>query len=398
MKDENIVNAFNTIQPDAEAKNRVWEKVCRKQQKKRSGRKLVISFVAIAATLCLAFYGGSLLTDRDGGEIFTVKAYAMTTAEDGAIQLSEADMVNDRPQYWGGYVDCETNTMYVGLDVRCDSEDVASVELSTDGGFFARQYIGDTANAQKAGQTVELDHIGSPSAGYKLFLSGGEFDVMGEQIAFDRESLDDYLFFWAMTYEDGPDGFDEDPANFYPPFPQELRLEARVTTNDGKTVEQQVAIDLSGKRSISSKSSDEQMAQDERKQAAFNKLAASISPDDCPVAPDGVKQLSYGDSYEYLTTGDNATAILYITEESMSRLPGFSETGLFRLSTYLPGDGSDGHIVNLVRNDDGTFSGVTYIVPGELIMLHYEEEATTGVAYIQPRQLADDDPRLPDMP
>lgn len=85
--------------------------------------------------------------------------------------------------------------------------------------------------------------------------------------------------------------------------------------------------------------------------------------------PDSVQALTYGDTYEYhLGDSLNNTAYRPITGESMDAAL-FDENGI-RISSSLPSDGSDGYIAVLERNGDGTFIGMVYKVPGQLILEH----------------------------
>jgi hypothetical protein len=46
----------------------------------------------------------------------------------------------------------------------------------------------------------------------------------------------------------------------------------------------------------------------------------------------------------------------------------FDEYGIFRIGSNLPSDGRDGYVAVLEKNGDGTFTGMVYKVPGELIL------------------------------
>ena len=111
------------------------------------------------------------------------------------------------------------------------------------------------------------------------------------------------------------------------------------------------------------------MAQDQKDLEAYEKLLQSIPLDQCEVVPDSVQALTYGDTYEYHMGNPLATSCKPITEESMETAP-FDQNGVLTISSSLPDDGSDGYIGVIERNGDGTFTGMVYKVPGQLILEH----------------------------
>jgi len=46
----------------------------------------------------------------------------------------------------------------------------------------------------------------------------------------------------------------------------------------------------------------------------------------------------------------------------------FDENGIFRQASDLPEDGSDGYIAVIKQNENNTFTGMVYKVPGQLIL------------------------------
>lgn len=359
MQNDKIINAFNNIQPDNEIKNRVFDKALQKQRKKRPALKVAVSFAAAAAVICLVILGSGVLAPKED-LIFTVKAYAMEVLEDSTVQLSEVDIIDSKPEYWGGYVDGETRTMYVGLGLRCEGEDVESVEFSTDSGFFAKQYIGNLSEISTEG--MQRLHVGPEG---RMVMFGTDFEDDGSTIILDKETVDDYLLFWGSSYTDDPEAF------LHPSFPKEITLHAKATFTNGKTAEKDVAIDLSGTGMASYRPSEEELAQNKKDHEAYRELLQSIPFDKCEVVPDSVQTLTYGDTYEY-HLGDPRFSTSYkpITEEAMEAALAeglFNENGIFRIGSTLPDDGSDGYIAVLERSGDDTFTGTVYKVPGQLI-------------------------------
>ncbi len=375
MRNERLVRAFDSIAAGEETKSRVWEKACQKQQKNRTGRNLAFSLFAAAAVFCLIFFGSPLLRTDKEDDLFTITAYALSEGEDGSIRLAEADMVDDRPAYWGGLIDNEEKTIYVGLDFKCEGADLASVEVFTDSGFFAQQYVGDPFR-QDADQ-ADLLFVGPEG---HLVLAGPEFERIGAALNFDRESLDDHLFFWGTTYE-VPDG--EDSAFYAPQFPEELRFRAKATLIDGETVEQDIIIDLSGISSIVSYATPEEIAAEEQRMAEHQQLMDLIPMEECVLDEAHTQHgLTFGDSFEYPGAGPEYNWVFTINEETPRLLESFG--GALRISAYLPTDGSDGHYVTLNNDGDGTFSVIIHIVPGEVIMRYYDGgDAYQGTVYTQ---------------
>ncbi|MDR1131440.1 MAG: hypothetical protein LBL15_03375 [Oscillospiraceae bacterium] len=355
MKNDKIVNAFNTVQPNDEVKNRVFDQAMQKQHKKRPVFKAAGSFAAAAAVLCLMVLGSMLLTPQ-ADNIFVIKAYAMAVQEDGSVQLREVDIANNRPEYWGGHIDGETKTLYLGIGLRCEGENIESVEFSTDDGFFAKQYVGNLSDISMSG--VSASYAGPD---HQLVVFGRDFDDVGSTITLDRETADNYLLFWGTNYAGN-----WEPASLFTFL--KINVHAKASFSNGKTAERDVTIDLPGTGIVSSTLSKEQQAQNQKDYEAYEKLLRSIPLDKCAVVPDSVQALTYGDAYEYYSL-DNQPLNSYIpiTQEAMDAAP-FDENGIFRQGSSLPSDGSDGYIPVIVRNGDDTFTGMVYKVPGQLIL------------------------------
>lgn len=323
---------------------------------KRPHTRSAFALVTAAAVICLILFGSTLFTPQ-GDNIFVVKAYAMEIQEDGSVELREVDIADTRPEYWGGYIDGETNTMYVGLGLRCEGENIESVEFSTDDGFFSEQYIGNLADISTSG--VPALYVGPDN---QMVMFSEDFDDAGSTITLDKEKADDYLLFWGTNYVDNPE------FPYHPPFPKEIIVHAKATFSNGKTAEKDVTINLSGTGAFSYTPSEEQKAQNQKDNEVYKNLLQSIPLDKCEVVPDSVQTLTYGDTYEYHLS-DSSAGYRPITEESMEAAL-FDKNGVFRIGSSLPSDGSDGYIAVLERNGDDTFTGMVYKVPGQLILEH----------------------------
>ena len=360
MKGNEIINHIVRAEmPDMEQVRGkcVQQAISQEQHKKRPVFKAAVSFATAAAVICLMVFGSIFLTPQDGN-MFVIKAYAMEVQEDGSVQLREVDIADTRPEYWGGYIDRKTNTMYVSLGLRCEGENIESVEFSTASGFFAEQYIGNLSDleARVSGDaSVGAIRVGPDN---QMIMFSMDFDDVGSTIILDNETVDDYLLFWGGNYVDSAESES-------PPFPKEINVHAKVTFSNGKTAEKDITIDLSGKGFYINSPSAEGDQKD-RKEYRELLLQGSIPLDKCEVVPDSVQTLRYGDTYEYHMGDPLVTAYRPITEESMDAL--FDENGVFRIDSTLPSDGSDGYITGIKRNEDGTFTGMVYKVPGQLIL------------------------------
>ena len=192
-----------------------------KEQKRGVGRKLVFSALAATAVFCLVFFGGHLLKNDNKEDLFTITAYAMTEDDDGNLLLTDADTVgNLSQQYWGGYLDTETDTLYVGLDFNCYEEELTKIELTTEEGFFVRQ---STTKPEPAADDIDNES--------RHLQTAKGFEVVGKTMTLDKESLNDYLYFWAVNTASSS-------------LPDNLLFQAKETLANGKTVEREIPVDL----------------------------------------------------------------------------------------------------------------------------------------------------------
>lgn len=336
MKGNEIINHIVRAEmPDMEQVREkcVRQAISQEQHRKRPRPRSAFMLATAAAVICLMVFGSMFLTPRDGN-MFVIKAYAMEVQEDGSVQLREVDIADTRPEYWGGYIDRETNTLYVSLGLRCEGENIESVEFSTASGFFTKQYIGNLSD-------IEARVSGDASAGAirvgpdnQMVMFSTDFDDVGSTIILDNETVDDHLLFWGGNYVDGAES--ESPL-----FPKEINIHAKVTFSNGKTAEKDVTIDLSG-TGLYIESPSAESNQKDRKEYRELLLQGSIPLDKCEVVPDSVLTLRYGDTYEYHMGDPLSTAYMPITEESMDAL--FDENGVFRIGSTLLSDGSDGYV------------------------------------------------------
>ena len=111
----------------------------------------------------------------------------------------------------------------------------------------------------------------------------------------------------------------------------------------------------------------------QEKNEKHEKFLYGIPLDRCEVIADSVKTLTYGDIYEYQSASFSFTATHYFpitigSIEAAMDAGMFDENGIFRQASDLPEDGSDGYIAVIKQNENNTFTGMVYKVPGQLIL------------------------------
>ena len=384
MKNDKIVNAFNTIQLSDEVKNRVFHKAMAKEHKKRPLFKAAASLAAAAAVICLIVFGSMLMPPHNENN-FSLKAYATEQQPDGSIALREVDLLSEQTHYWSTYSD--GNVIYVSINLKCDGENLESVDFYTDDGYFLIQNSKLPLQENVDFYTVE----GAPWKG----------------ISFRKGSADND--FTLIIYIYGGSGWREISST--------ITLRAVATFSDGKTQEETITFNLDNTKGLPDIAKlPERFLQHGfllhgKTEEEFDKMRAEIIRHEnlvhiiplekCDIVPGSEVILTYGDTFEYRV--DNAsggfvsvsetvseTAMFTITEESMNPandwslkrdgFPGlFDENGIARFgsalysaSTWEDYDGSDGYISVLENNGDGTFTGKTYKVPGWLILENME--------------------------
>ena len=372
MKNDKIVNAFNTIQLSDEVKNRVFHKAMAKQHKKRPLFKAAASLAAAAAVICLIVFGSMLMPPHNENS-FSLKAYATEQQPDGSIALREVDLLSEQTHYWS--IDNAGNFIYVSVNLKCDGENLESVDFYTDDGYFLIQNSKLPLKENVDFYTVE----GAPWKG----------------ISFRKGSADNDFTLIIYTY--GGPGWRETPST--------ITLRAVATFSAGKTQEETITFNLDNtedlpdiakipQRFLLHGITEEEFDKMRAESIRHENLVHSIPLEKCDIVPGSEVILTYGDTFEYRV--DNAsegfvsvseTAMFLITEESMNpandwslSFPGlFDENGIARFgsalysaSTWEDYDGSDGYISVLENNGDGTFTGKTYKVPGWLILENME--------------------------
>ena len=382
MRNDKIVNAFNAIQPGDEAKNRVFHKAMSKKHKKRPVFKAAASFAAVAAVIWLTVFGNMLLPPQNEN-IFSLKAYAMEQLADGSVELREVNL-HSGAYHWSFYND--GSVCYVNTNLKCEGENIKFVEFHADNGFFAKQYlkIEDGKIIQEEGVSASYAK-GPTDFDYTLLRYGTDFERVGNNLTLDSDAMaSDFLLFVGMEVS----GWKEDP--------QKITIRAVATFDDGKTQEETITLDAANALSATGTGvmTPDEMERTRAGSIRHAELVHRIPLEQCEVVTGSEKTLTYGDTFEYPVSGPGnphltGTACWPVTEESMDPAndwslkrdgyPGvYDENGIMRFgnlydsSSWDEYDGSDGQIAVIVDNGDGTFTGMVYKVPGQLILEHME--------------------------
>jgi hypothetical protein len=297
---------------------------------------------------------------QQNNNFFDIKAYALEQRADGAIELRNADLF-DQTQMWSSYSD--GSKFYVNIRLKFEGENIRSVDLYADDGFFAKQYL-KTENGiiiREAG--VPATYIGNPDGSHTIVMYGEDFEIVGSSLTLDKSAItDDLLLFLGTDIADWRE------------TPSQMTFRAVATFNDGKTQEEAFTIDLSSSPGTGTITlPPEELKKQQAEYAKYKEVLNSIPLDRCDIVEGTVKTLTYGDTFEY-QVGDeemSGTAYFPITQESIDSAVAqglLDENGIFRQGSHLEYDGSDGFIGVIERNGDGTFTGMVYKVPGQLIL------------------------------
>ena len=229
MKNESIVEAWDRLDPDAAAEDRVLARIEEKQARRRRSLRWAIP-AAAAAAVALAILAGTVFVP-ESGNAFTVQAYALEEDGEG---LRETDLY-DQSAGVGGYYDGER--MFFSIGLRYEGRNIESVTFTAETGFFAAQHISDYGEASPA--NISEAHVSDASEIHvgpdeKLVMIGETFDILGPEIAFEGAMDDDLLLFWGMESPDGE----------Y--IPDSIELTAAVKFADGETQTLPVSVPLKG--------------------------------------------------------------------------------------------------------------------------------------------------------
>lgn len=305
-----------------------------REKRGRSLARPAAALAAVAAVICLAVFGGTLFTPQ-ANNLFTITAYAVEQTEDGAAELREVDLANHYDDAWGGYWDGDN--FYVNVGLKCEGENIESVEFSTEDGFFAKQTIGELS----ARDGVPTMYVGTVDA-HRIAVYGTDFEKIGNTLTLDKDTLtDDLLLFWGKENVNLANDNER---------PQRIDIQAKVTFTDGQTQEQTVTIDLSTGLGLFAGPAIAPSAEEIARQEYYR----NVPLEECELIPESVETLN--GVYEYAAGG--ASVRFVIVEDALA----FDENGVYR-SGFWGGDGDEILISVIRRGDDGVLTGMTYKAP-----------------------------------
>jgi len=212
------------------------------RQNRRPVFKLAASFAA--AVVCLAVFGNVFNTPKINNA-FSVKAYAMDVQEDGTAIMREVDLY-DQTQPWSAHYD--SGDIYLNVNLKCEGENIASVDFYTDDGFFAKQYIEFNENGNvvfgEAGGSGWIDENGVNH----VMRVGTDYEKVGSVLTLSKNDFtDDVLLFWGTEFAAGvplEDFFSQTQLDglFSQLSKIDVKIRAVATFNDGSTQEEVFAL------------------------------------------------------------------------------------------------------------------------------------------------------------
>lgn len=392
MKNDKIINAYNAIQPADGAQERVFEKAMQKQQKgfSRISRpatstalKIAASLATAAAVICIMVLGTTLPTSpaAQGGNSFSLRAYAMDYNEDGSVDLREVNLTQQEDLFIF-FFDGTSVILHTTFAIKCEGSNIESVTFYGTGGSFAEHHLASPpdwvldATIDKPAQWLRFDEGGDSIVkdGVPVFengapaLSGFINTGLGNELTLDSESLaKNVMLSWATDISDGQ-------------TPSETTIRAVATFTDGQTQEETLTL----KHPHSMRSVDVMQEDAERAQIVSGKvweLIHSIPLEQCQVVEGTEMTLSSGETY-FIRLGGISSYTFGQTQYDMLGMHGsFDERGMQILDSNLMADiggGLDGSLDNYDGSDilisvikkaaDETYVFMVYQAPGSLVL------------------------------
>lgn len=373
MKGREIIDyAVRAKMPDREKirENCLRQAVSEKEKTKRPLLRRSAFTIATATVLVICIMLGNMLMTPQGRNLFILQAYAMERQTDGSIELREVELL-EQTQVWSCYRDRDENKLYVSISLKCEGENIKSVDFYSDNGFFAKQYLEIKNGKVNIKSGIPVTYIGHDGGNvidfsdekYIVVMYGEDFEIVGGKLTLDKgEMTDDLLLFLGIENVD------------WQQIPSQMTIRAVATFNDGKTQEETLTIDLISAMDVGTiKIVAYEMEEHLKKVAMNQETLRKIPLDKCEVIKSTVKTLAYGDTFEYQHGSDKFPTTYYyqITEDAINSAVTqglFDENGIYRQGSNLPEDGNDGFIAVIINNGDGTFTGMVYNIPGQLIL------------------------------
>ena len=347
MKNDKIVDAYNTIKPEVGAKNRILAEIMDKEKQiterpkpRRTILRKAMALATAAAIICLAVFGTNWLSPSSDN-FFAIRVYAMEQQADGSIALREIDFA-DLSSGWGGYFDGDA--FYISIGLRYEGDNIQSVTFSVDNGFFATQDIRSFVHEEGS----PLIFVGPER---RLVMHGTEFDILGNTLTFGNAMDDDLLLFW------GSHGIDID-FNL-----SEIEIRVEVTFDNDEVDEQIITIEFTvpgwvfvEENAMPERDESQRVASLTQEQHDY---FMNISLEECKLMTESVRIIT--DVFVFDIGNNRPVSIFiedFITEDGDYPL---DEHGIWRIPYGIWDD--EGFLVVIKRDGNGVLTGMVYIVP-----------------------------------
>ena len=362
MKNDKIVDAYNTIKANDDAKKRILAGLKQTEEvnikRRMFNKKVAAALTTAAAVLLFTVFGINLLNHTDDifspNNLFTLRAYAMEMQHDGTIELREIELT--QLEGWTGHQDGEVLYISIGLWFEFEGYNIKTVEFSLEEGFFASQYIGNF------GESGDLQQVYIGSDG-RLAMYGTEFNKIGSTVTFGNVMDEDIILFWG-NYDINIDEWHLKP----------IEIELTVTFDDGEIHEQALIIEFTtpGITTV-----EESLLPPNRDETTWLKRPTieqyeyflNAPLEDFILIQESVKVITPTTHYEFYV-GDHTPITISIPMFPQywdaARIINdpygpFDENGISRLPMGIRDD--EGFLVVIKLTDDGVFTAMVYIVP-----------------------------------
>jgi len=372
MKNKRIIEAWDKLDPDETAKNRIYgrieDKLSREQQNELSngrpaGNRLTGSLSTVkhltaavkrpgfrisaaAAAICLVVTG-LILFNNPGNEIkagnfFVLTAYAFDTGDSGGITDTDQAIL-DRTIGCIGRFHRETNQASILKKLDWNGENIDSVTFTVNEGFIV-YHVRSDADEQLFLQNKALAY-GSPRniVPYEIFERTGDNVLLLDGKIMTGETL----LFWTL----GP--LDEDAV-----LPADVIITATATFNDGTTAEQVLSFDATELHA----SSLQNMYEWQR----LIQYYTTIDLDLCELVPESVMPADVSYRFVILDQPNHKMSVgIDINIEDIQRNQFFDDDGIFRFD-YGDRYGNEyagGYVAILKMEADGSMTGMVYRTP-----------------------------------
>ena len=359
MKNNKIIEAYDEIQPDVYAKQRVLNRISEPKRK----RRFIPAMAGLSAVLAIALLVNSIMPaeiTENFANSFTVRAFAFEQQADGTIIRREINFA-EQNDVWGGFQ--EDGKRYINVNLDVTGENIEHVEFSMTNAQFAKQYHNWQPGQMFSdnGETQVLFTAVDEYGNHGIAVYGTEFERLGNRISLDEIRAENILLFVVLEGE------------FYASIPDYVEIEVHVTFADGETQTETLVIDLTGMGIL--------LVNTDHDGTSWPQLDV-INLDYLTLIPESVQVLQpYDDIYErwgdwQMYTWYRGDWPSFHTRDSVEEDGGVSIIGIARRNVNedwaggtisIPDiDGEVEFIVFVIKIIDGEMVGMEYIMSAEI--------------------------------